>query len=296
MKPAQFEEKAYEAPLYNQLEHGTRYIFTPGQVLENHVGFDRGIAVAEHAIWQVLGYRTPPSGIALGYYDWPVLFRKRLHMPPLPRFRLNLFIQAKRPNVSLRRPRAVRTFSGIGTPCWSFNVDPNQQRKLEHLSKRAGRRAHVTYAAPAFHTYGDLYLHTKRGTIVSNSTFPSALALAKHRRWYYSRPGAIGVANPEPEFVEEASLLARLDNQSTDQGDAEPYDTFLARTLDDVTAAASEGEGQVDAVTAQFFDDRRSLDRALEPYELAPAILSYAGIQLFAARFNLNWLIYEKPM
>jgi hypothetical protein len=30
---AEFEEKEYEAPLYNQLESGTRLVWPPGQVL-----------------------------------------------------------------------------------------------------------------------------------------------------------------------------------------------------------------------------------------------------------------------
>lgn len=50
MKPAEFEERAYEAPLYNQLERGERNIFTPGLVLQGDIGFDRGIDIAEHGV------------------------------------------------------------------------------------------------------------------------------------------------------------------------------------------------------------------------------------------------------
>lgn len=41
MKPAEFEEKEYEGPLYNQLERGNRLLWPPGQVLEGYLGFDR---------------------------------------------------------------------------------------------------------------------------------------------------------------------------------------------------------------------------------------------------------------
>ena len=96
MIPAEFEEKSYEGPLYNQLERGNQFIFTPGQVLENTLGFDRGIFLAQTALWQTLGYKSHPHGAALAYYDWPMGFG-----PGGPvtgsRFRLNLFLQAKRP-------------------------------------------------------------------------------------------------------------------------------------------------------------------------------------------------------
>jgi len=42
--PAEFEEKSYEAPLYNQLERGQNRLFVPGQVLENTLGFDAQLA------------------------------------------------------------------------------------------------------------------------------------------------------------------------------------------------------------------------------------------------------------
>jgi hypothetical protein len=50
MTKAEFEERAYEAPLYNQLERGQQDIWTPGQVLESRVGFDRGLFLTRSAI------------------------------------------------------------------------------------------------------------------------------------------------------------------------------------------------------------------------------------------------------
>lgn len=37
---AEFEEKDFEEPLYNQLENGERDVWTPGQCLEEHIGID----------------------------------------------------------------------------------------------------------------------------------------------------------------------------------------------------------------------------------------------------------------
>jgi hypothetical protein len=33
-KPSEFEEREFEAPLYNQLESGTRLVWSPGQVFD----------------------------------------------------------------------------------------------------------------------------------------------------------------------------------------------------------------------------------------------------------------------
>jgi hypothetical protein len=71
MITAEFEEKSYEAPLYNQLERGNPTIFSPGQVLESKLGFDRGLFLAQEALWEILGYKSPLKGAALAYYDWP---------------------------------------------------------------------------------------------------------------------------------------------------------------------------------------------------------------------------------
>jgi hypothetical protein len=189
MKPAEFEEKAYEAPLYNQLERGEPLLFTPGQVMESTVGFDRGLFLSQAALWQTLGYKNPLRGAALAYYDWPFGWGPSQPRKQLPRFRLNLFIQAKRPFYFLRRPRSLRSISTISAPLWGFRTVPDQQRQLEVLANTTRGRALVTYASAAFHTYPALFTHTKHRTIVENSTFPSVEVLSGHEAWYYQKPG-----------------------------------------------------------------------------------------------------------
>jgi hypothetical protein len=289
--PAEFEEKSYEAPLYNQLERSQNQLFVPGQVLENTIGFDAGLFVAQSAVWETLGYRTPLSGAALGYYDWPYAWRLPCPSVKLPRFRLNLFLQAKRPVFYTRRPRSLKKLS-ISAPLWAFEVTRHQQRRLEVLAETLKGKAHVAYAAAAFHTYTALFTHTKRRTIVQNSTFPSVEKLKGHEAWYYQTPGAQGAANPNPEFIEEPSLLERLRDLTRE---AEAYDGGDLRWLDDtakgVIEAAGSPEGEVDGLTAHFFDDLQTLERLTGRFELRPSLLAFAQVSLFAARFDLNWLV-----
>jgi hypothetical protein len=289
--PAEFEEKSYEAPLYNQLERGQNRLFVPGQVLENAIGFDAGLFVARQAVWETLGYRTPLTGAALGYYDWPYAWRLQHPGLTLPRFRLNLFLQAKRPLFYARRPRSLQRISMSG-PLWSFQVTRHQQRRLETLADTLRRRAHVSYAAAAFHTYNDLFRHTKCRTIVQNSTFPSVEKLKGHDAWYYGTPGAQGAANPNAESIEEPDLLSRLREEAEAGITYEPGDlSWLDDTAKGVTEAASAGQIEPDGFAAHFFDDLQTLDRLMERFRVQPGLRAFAQISLFTARAEINWLV-----
>jgi len=290
MKPAEFEEASYEAPLYNQLERGIREVYTPGRVLENQLGFDRGILIADLAVWQTLGYAAPPHGIALGYYAWPNLGAGSAP-GALPRFRLNLFIQAKRSFFYLRKPRSLRV-PGYSAPLWAFPVLDHQQRLLERLADVADRRAHVTYAAPAFHTRADLYEHTIRRTVVENSTFPPVSVLRGHEKWYYKRPGAVGIANPDPEVIEEPPFLERLSALADASPGPETEDNLFDQAARYVLAAVQDDSGYHDPAVARYMNDLQTLARLLERSALRSSLRSYAQVRLFTLEFGVTWLIY----
>jgi len=292
MVQAEFEEKSYEGPLYNQLERGNSDLFTPGQVLENTVGFDRGLFVAQVALWQTLGYKSPLKGAALAYYDWPYSFGPLSPRTQLPRFRLNLFLQAKRPVYYTRRPRSLRGINSIGAPLWSFHISEDQQRVLEVLAATIKDRAHVAYAAAAFHTNSALFTHTKRRTVVQNSTFPSVDALSGHEAWYYRIPGAQGAANPNPEGIEELPLLPRVRVLARETGALESGDlTWLDTLARQVIASAGRAERTLDGAAAHFFDDLQTLERLAEQNDVPPTMLAFTQINLFTIRFDLNWLV-----
>ena len=289
---AEFEEKSYEAPLYNQLERGQNQLFVPGQVLENTIGFDAGLFVAQAAVWETLGYRTPLTGAALGYYDWPYAWRLPRLNVRLPRFRLNLFLQAKRPVFYTRRPRSLKGVTSISAPLWSFQVTRHQQHRLEVLADILKGRAHVSYAAAAFHTYAALFTHTRYRTMVQNSTFPSAEKLRLHDAWYYQVPGAQGAANPNPESIEEPPLLARLHELARARGGYEEGDLrWLDDTAKGVIEAAGATKEGVDSLAAHFFDDLQTLARLTSRFELRPSVIAFAQVSLFTARFDLAWLV-----
>jgi hypothetical protein len=199
-RPSDFEEKEYEAPLYNQLESsGTSLVWSPGQVFEQHIGIDRAMFLDDPDIWEILGSR-PRRGVLLEDYRWRFIWQRRRRRP-LPNFKLNLFIQAKRCFFHKSKPRNLKT-NALNSPCWRFDITAHQQEALEKVAAKISRRAVVCYAAPAFHRFSELYAHTAARTINQNSTFPTVEKLSGHSAWYYDRPGGSGVANADPVNIE----------------------------------------------------------------------------------------------
>jgi hypothetical protein len=177
-------------------------------------------------------------------------------------------------------------------PLWGFRVDHKQQRLLTELALRLGSRAHIAYAAPAFHTNADLFRHTRFRTIVPNSTFPPSNALINHDAWYYNQPGASGVANPEPSRIENAPLLERVRELTNEQAITEERTLFwVDRLANDILSVTAEAQGIDEGMTAQFHDDLQSLDRTLETFFLPPTVQAYARVRLFTAVFSLTWLV-----
>ena len=291
MKPAEFEEREYEGPLYNQLERGQPILWHPGQVLEGRIGFDRALLVQELEIWRAMGLSRIPSGAVLGRYLWPSWWGPRNLRRPLPNFKLNLFLQAKRSHFSSRAPRAASKMGFKGWT-WAFFIDAQQQRLLECLSDKTQKRTHVAYAAPVFHEQRILYWHTRKRTIVQNSTFPSVICLSGHTAWYYQEEGSTGVANPNPERIEQPSLMDRLRQLvEEDRTEFEPADLPL-ESLDGLIQATLGDEQLAESFRrARYFDELQEIDRLTDQFDISPTGRAYLRVSAFAEIFGLVWFI-----
>jgi hypothetical protein len=290
--PAEFEEKTYESPLYGQLERANPFVYSPGQVLENSVGFDAGLRATNMVLWQTVGYSAPPDGTLLASIAWPAGWGPHNPKSAFPDVRLNLFLQAKRPFYHKTKPRLLKTLDGVNTPLWAFDIVEHQQKLLQVLAEKTQGTAHVAYASAVFHTNAALFAHMKGGTIVENSTFPSAMALQGHDKWYYWSPGAAGAANPNPEIIQEAPFLDRIRTLARQAKRYERDDlSWLDVTARNVIEVAYTSEGPLDAVGAHFSDDLLRLNRLADQFELRPSLRAYAQIGLFTARFDLRWLV-----
>ena len=294
MQDAEFEEREYEAPLYNQLERGSDLLWSPGQVFERHIGIDRGMFTLDDLVFQLHGHAGPLRGAALARYGWPRSWFRSRPNRKLPTFRLNLFVQAKRSQWGRRLPARIKKL-GIATPFWKFNIVPHQQSALQTVAGRLGARALIVYAAPAFHEHKQLYLHTRLGTIVEHSTFPSAVNLRGHDAWYYDQPGAIGVANSEPQAIEEAPLderVRRLVGQIEDRTDSSTaWQSDLLDMGGRILEALSSGEVSDSSRLADFFDLQREAERELEDREYRGVLSGYMTVVNFVQAFALDWYV-----
>lgn len=232
MPVAEFEEKEYENPTSAQLLQGSQYLWPPGQALEFTLGFDAALRVQQTAFWGLWGM-TPPTGAVLNAGWWRAY--RNAPAPTLPPFRLNLFVQYKRPfYVSTR---SGREWSHWNCCYYRFPITPHQQAALEELSTGLGAQGLVVYASPDFHTHAELYTHIQNQHLVSRSNFVKASTLQGHGTYTYSQAGINGIACSDPKEVPSIDLLREVEQrcESQSRGPSPPEFFFgLGATLDRV--------------------------------------------------------------
>ncbi|HLE56825.1 MAG TPA: hypothetical protein VJB15_07060 [Rhodothermia bacterium] len=295
MKSVEFEEKEYEAFLYTQLERGTLQLWSPGQVLEHYLGIDRGLLTVCEYLWQLKGHSQPLRGFAPYYFAdlWHHLPRRRSARGRLPRFRLNCFVQAKRPSYGVRLPPRL-TKLGVAPVFYRFDVDQHQQSCIERVAQRLANRALFVYAAAVYHTTRDLFRHSGRGTTVEHSTFPDIVAMTGHKAWYYNSPGGSGVRNQGFEPYESASLEQRLQAlraELTVTGQEGTQSAELAALSTAIAAAVIESDEVAGTARADAMSDEwRNIDSFVDNTGAQPAARDFLHVVAFTVYFNLFWL------
>lgn len=287
MKPAEFEEREYEAPLYNQLERGSRFVWAPGQVFEGCIGIDHGMFASDEWLFRLHGYSSHLPGAVLARYQWPRFWLRR-RPDRLPNFKLNLFLQTKRSTWSRRPTKALRA-KGISGLHWRFEINERQQSALETVATKLKRRALVAYAAPAFHEHRVLHVHTSRGSLVQNSTFPSVSSLSNHTAWNYAEPGASGVANADPTEINEPLLDVRIRDLVEQAPDGRPWRQELKALAVDIRDALGEEKLQETSRFAAFADQVREIERDTEGFAESEILAAYLTVLAFCETYALLW-------
>ncbi len=212
---AEFEEKQYEQHLNNSLLRDKKLLFPPGQVLENHLGFDAALFTVHPKFWRHFPFhyeefywfwRKAPKGAKLPRELWKEL---EYMLDDLPKFKFNAFIQHKRPEyMSATRAAEWKSWK---SPYYRYRLMPHQQEALSRLEKIISTDGVVVYACPAFHKLNELWNVVERDEIVDKSNFCQAGKLDNHKVFTFQRPGNRGIAHSEPEEIESYDLLGRLD-------------------------------------------------------------------------------------
>lgn len=298
MESAQFEEKEYEALLYHQLPTGSQPPWAPGQVLEYYLGFDRGLLLGPSFLWGLHGHPGPLPGVSPFGDLWPALGAPPPDRDRLPSFALNLFIQAKRPDIGKRLTKVLKQ-KGLGSPFYRFQINPEQQLTLSAVASALVGRALFVYAAPVFGSSSELFRHTQAGTLASHSTFPNVDLFAGHKAWYYSQPGATGLVNDSYNRVDDPPLAERVESMlqehytPTGERRRTPLENLaeLARGLRQVIQETpSLGISPRVAYLTNEWRRIASLTRSLG---LEPTIRYYFEVDAFTRYFSLRWLVID---
>jgi hypothetical protein len=293
LKHAEFEEAEYRGPLFNQLD-SSNLVWEPGQVFEHHIGIDRALWTANAYLLALHGHTATLAGVALSRYDLDYIWQSRNRRKKLPSFRLNLFVQAKRPLYGRYAPKTLKEH-GLKSPYWRFEVTPHQQLALERLHTILKGRAIVCYACPAFHKEALLHKWTVEPLMVEHSTFPDVSQLNGHEAWNFSEPGTIGVANTEPVQHAAPPLLQRL-QEFVER--SEVRDSNLIEQLqylrNAVSTTVNSDSTEYSFQRARFAEGVREIDRIADEFELhdnRSEFVAFATVRLFTTLYKVNWLV-----
>lgn len=288
---AEFEEKEFEKPLYNQLENGKCDVWTPGQCFEGYIGFDYSGNINTYEFWKRFGGAVP-KGVVLDDYNMGYIWRKMKRKRMLPDFSMNLFIQAKRPYIH------SGTFSRsiYDTKHYSFEINQRQQRILERLGQKLHHRALLVYAAPVFGTYEELYRYTREGNMIDNTSFPKIDTLSGHSHWYYC-DAENGIAHSEPEEEKSFNIFELIERLKQENYDAENTDFnenihILSKAVRNVLDEFSE-DIQVKFCFSQIKDLQMPYayhQNTINNIDYNTAT-SFLIVTIFCEVFNLDWFV-----
>lgn len=301
---AEFEEKELEGPINAQLSMGGP-LWSPGQVLEQIVGFDVAIMVDDISFWASVGFGAAPAGLPVlpsWWSSWPsVILRPLFRFRTPPKFRLNLFLQYKRPE----RLTRGQEWPDWKKPYFRFDLTPHQQSALEACAKSLGTGGLAAYGSPAFHRRTELFTHVEKRTLVENTHFAPALQLASHARYTYVTARGAGKAHSEPVdvqpivFSDEHESPGGPPTTPPDNGGAGdgPYPDAVLREAKKAARAAVAASPLL-VGSAEGFE--RSIARAQEVLEfLRPGLQerglnaaeNYLVASIFSRMSGIHWAV-----
>ncbi|MGF1831495.1 hypothetical protein L4D04_20435 [Photobacterium angustum] len=285
---AEFEEKDFEAPLYNELKFGSHRIATPGQVFEGKFGIDAALEAEHPLFWDLFGYYDVPRGVVLDELRWGFMWHRLGRKRRLPTFTTNLLVQAKRPDVLSRVPSDLKRY-GFTPKYWRFDITPHQQEILEKVAKKLRRRALVVYASPAFHTLDKLYDFTEAQTVVENTSFVKVERLQNHKKWNYFKSGSSGVAHSEPEEIEDLPFYEMI-NKAVEHNDNDENFSENLRLLHQCALDVCNETHEHNPVSKYYLRLHNRLMRMDEIFEIEETI-HYVAFNLFCNVTKLKWLV-----
>lgn len=276
-----FTEKPFEKYVAIELGKKTNVSFSPDQPLEGILGFDDGFFLP----WPFI---APFTSLAYAKSLQPlpgILLNELEHVSEelgkrLPPFRLNLFLQHKRPEYMSRASAAE--WASWKCCYYRYATTPHQQVLLEKIDNQASGRALTLYASAAFCTSDDLFKFAAAGKVLDNSNLATVSQLTGHERYTYASCGTSGIACSEPTPI-EGDGLARLERMDDLEGLSLTEHIIAAGKL--VNAVVEEGPGGA----RQLYRRALAARQYPEGARTGPYLQALKSIAAFSDAFDVSY-------
>jgi hypothetical protein len=198
----------------------------------------------------------------------------------MPDFRLNLFVQFKRP--IYLTSRGAKEWSDWKQSYFRYETTPHQQEALERIDAQSYGRAATIYASPAFRHDKVLWEHMRNGAVVEHSNMASAGKLKGHEHYSYIAPGYFGKGHSETVDI-ESDPLQQIIGTGYERNGPLPLNQHLKKTA----AAIIEATSGSDLVTPVFHQVQTAMGlEDLNPNSLYDAM---AIIRIFSDAFGVHY-------
>jgi len=299
---AEFEEKNFEGPLNNQLLGGSRLLYTPGQVLEELIGFDAALHAHSRVFWSLWNRPTPAPGAAITWTWW----KGKKGNASFPAWKVNLLVQYKRPEYLFGR--GAGQYDRWMAPYYRYEITAHQHEALRAASTKLGAQGLVVYASPGFHTLSALFDYTQNGKLVQNTNFVEARRIkTDHHHYTYRQAGKGGWACSDPEEVPSIEdLPAHVERvvlaQDTQDRHATAFLLGTSEVMDNVAARFPRAFGNdtalIERATAQIlqgvFDGAaQGVGEIMFRYE--KELRAYVRLNVLCWAGHLEWIVAGTP-
>jgi hypothetical protein len=277
----EFKEKTFEKYFGHELARLTNITFSPDQCDEALLGFDEAFFMPEEWFFLFGPYvrrrrRERLTGIEIDKFNK----LGKMIASHMPDFKLNLFVQFKRP--TYLTSRGAKEWSDWKQSYYRYETMPHQQEALERIDAQSYGRAATIYASPAFWQAEDLWKHVRSDAVIEQSNMASVAKLKDHEHYSYIAPGYFGKGHSETDDI-ESDPLQQIRGTGLERSEPLPLNQHLKKTA----AAIIEATSGSDLVTPVFQQVQTAM--GFEDLNANSLYDAMAIIKIFSEAFNLRY-------
>ncbi|MBX5009584.1 hypothetical protein [Rhizobium lentis] len=277
----ELKEKTFEKYFGHELARLTKITFSPDQCDEALLGFDEAFFMPVDWFLRFGPYmrhrrRQRLTGVEIEQFNK----HGKTVASHMPSFKLNLFVQFKRP--TFLKSRGAKEWSDWNQSYYRYETMAHQQEALERIDAQSFGRAATIYASPAFWQAADLWEHVRNEAVVEYSNIASVGKLKDHEHYSYIAPGYFGKGHSETVDI-KSDPLGQIIGTGFERNEPLLLNEHLKKTAFAIIQATSGS----DIVTPVFQQVQTAMGfENLNPNSLYDAI---AIIGIFSEAFGVRY-------